>query len=1173
MRRGVGALFVAFLAVRIFLGPVSTPSQSPSSSQQPKATKTPPSRVPPAAGKKTAEVRVSASGPCETSSEKCPGKGLLDAVHASLSASTPKSDLASLWNVSEDVKNAHFLIATVPDPVHTHLSLLFDRQVAAIEQAVQQAGYLFSRAYLPWDNAQHPEDTSYSVRLGQQDYQASREEYPGLLVFHNAEKINSKYPGLRPLFVFLVAETPTGGINKDQFSTALTAIQDICSKGCADPTPADGEGNLFILGPTFSGSLYSLHAIVMEMGKNGNYPGVTIHSGTATDNDTIQWFNHSTAGFRKKEFPKDDPRGAAVQFQSFQKDSRQALDRVLDFACSQGYQPDKIAVLSEDETAYGNVFRPANLPGANAPRTAACSENAETRQGRVLRLNFPRDFSALRNAYQRDLEASASPSGAPRSTLRLNLEDEGNDDDSVASFSPGQTPLSEEAIMMGIVTNLREQKINLVVIEATSPLDIVFLVRYLRVADPDARIVTLNTEMLLPRQVDDPHLRGVMQFVSYPLVPGLDDGTAGVCGKIPQVFPSDDSAGTFLATLSLLKAQGSAYDCFQYEAASADSGATDRLWLTVLGRDQFWPVGEYGTSPINYPHPGEPAPWIVLCTSAVAFAVIYALIAFQGSVISASIFLANFATVKDPWRDRTILFCGLVIFDTFFCLLWPRFWIVGHAKCFVVLILLGVAGLVMLDLCRRSQWRPKPDLLITGFVSFVGSFVVLVLAFKRDAEPLQQFLRYRYEHASSGVSPVVPFFLLFAGCLWTCWHSLSGRPPWDCNGSGPPLPTGAQVVAGDGQDSRQRLAGLTAGRNQELVNLMKTGSFHWRILVLTVASFAVPMLTMTFLASPHTVQSFESVKYNRTYTVFLILAIALVLWDTFRLSFIWLELRRLLMVLDRLPLRRGFVRMAGFRSKRMWQLGGNTFEDFFAVMSMELQTISALKNSKPPDEKCGTALETAQKAVTALGKWMREQKKTEGVNFTHRLVEQLTGLQNVLTGTCAATLQYLRGAWDQEARPVWDAECMVKEKTACQDLGLPLSVRLAEDFVCLFYFNFISCVFTRMRALVLAIAGMYVFILLSFSSYPFEPSSAFHSAMIFLLILITGAVAIVSAQAHKDATISRITDTDVGKLGFDFWFRLIATMGVPLLSLLAAKFPEIGGFLFSWLEPASQAFK
>jgi hypothetical protein len=79
--------------------------------------------------------------------------------------------------------------------------------------------------------------------------------------------------------------------------------------------------------------------------------------------------------------------------------------------------------------------------------------------------------------------------------------------------------------------------------------------------------------------------------------------------------------------------------------------------------------------------------------------------------------------------------------------------------------------------------------------------------------------------------------------------------------------------------------------------------------------------------------------------------------------------------------------------------------------------------------------------------------------------------------------------------------------------------------------------------------------------------------MIFLLLLIAVVVGIVYGQAHKDATISRIMDSDASKLGLEPWFRLAAVMAVPLLSLLAAKFPEIGGFLFSWLAPASQAFR
>jgi hypothetical protein len=79
--------------------------------------------------------------------------------------------------------------------------------------------------------------------------------------------------------------------------------------------------------------------------------------------------------------------------------------------------------------------------------------------------------------------------------------------------------------------------------------------------------------------------------------------------------------------------------------------------------------------------------------------------------------------------------------------------------------------------------------------------------------------------------------------------------------------------------------------------------------------------------------------------------------------------------------------------------------------------------------------------------------------------------------------------------------------------------------------------------------------------------------MILLLVLIVGIVGFVLAQMHRDATLSRITDTKPGELGLDFWFRLVSFLALPLLSLLAAQFPEISNFLFSWMQPAMQAFR
>ena len=44
-----------------------------------------------------------------------------------------------------------FVIATLPDPRHTHLSVSFDESTATIQEAAQDEGYDFDSSWLPWE--------------------------------------------------------------------------------------------------------------------------------------------------------------------------------------------------------------------------------------------------------------------------------------------------------------------------------------------------------------------------------------------------------------------------------------------------------------------------------------------------------------------------------------------------------------------------------------------------------------------------------------------------------------------------------------------------------------------------------------------------------------------------------------------------------------------------------------------------------------------------------------------------------------------------------------------------------------------------------------------------------------------------------------------------------------
>jgi hypothetical protein len=78
---------------------------------------------------------------------------------------------AEHWNVPErENQRILFVIAPVPDPVHTHMTLMFDRTIEAIQKAAQQSGYLFSRATMPWQMAALPDSPDLKLRLAQQVY-------------------------------------------------------------------------------------------------------------------------------------------------------------------------------------------------------------------------------------------------------------------------------------------------------------------------------------------------------------------------------------------------------------------------------------------------------------------------------------------------------------------------------------------------------------------------------------------------------------------------------------------------------------------------------------------------------------------------------------------------------------------------------------------------------------------------------------------------------------------------------------------------------------------------------------------------------------------------------------------------------------------------------------------
>ncbi len=113
----------------------------------------------------------------------------------------------------------------------------------------------------------------------------------------------------------------------------------------------------------------------------------------------------------------------------------------------------------------------------------------------------------------------------------------------------------------------------------------------------------------------------------------------------------------------------------------------------------------------------------------------------------------------------------------------------------------------------------------------------------------------------------------------------------------------------------------------------------------------------------------------------------------------------------------------------------------------------------------------------------------------------------------------------------------------------------------------------RIRTMVIGTLGLFVAATLSASTYPFDPRPVLSGVLFVLLIAVGAVVVLVYAGMHRDATLSHVTNTNPGELGSEFWFKLIGYGIAPLLGLITTMFPELPGFLFSWLQPGLTSLK
>ncbi|HEX4133562.1 MAG TPA: hypothetical protein VHY84_02990 [Bryobacteraceae bacterium] len=1052
--------------------------------------------------------------------------------------------------------DVRFAIATVPNPVSTHLPLLFDRIVESIQQAAQDELYSYDDAWFPWETS--TKDYAYlDDQLKAENLRKVQDGQPGVMVFRQglANPTDSS-PYDSGLIIFLVAETPTGGINDVQFENALAWLRQLRS----------GVQPLYILGPTFSGSLPSLQ-LALEPHKEES--PVYVWSGTVSSGLYSRWFAR-----RMKD------RNDGSDFGSAMADDSVVTDRFCQYLYDQGYQPENIAFLSEDETAFGRTDP---------------QKQADTPCSKALQLSYPRDIATLRSAYeQQSILSPAKPqpnANIPSTTLRGDLSEPSGDHDTVRSYGGQLTPLAQEAVLLDIANRLKERQIQFIVLRSTNSLDQIFLSEFLRRAYAEGRVVIDGADLLFTRGAEGRSLRGVMVLSTYPLLTLEPDwaSSPGLPHSKNRTFGEDNAEGTYLAAREVF-----CQTCAV--AAHDDKGPGEPTWLSVIGRRQFWPLavlnGNVDSTVLKLPT----IIWLVVIACAVWG--VFHWYWCSGRSIKGSRRARTYFAPISRWQHPALIAFGSLLLAMLAVVIAAASGLLscikgtplyqGHGG--IMLAVLGAVIVCSIAACvanyrlpplpasnSMNDWRVNAGrTAVICLMAFVVGDILLISLLK----PANRIPAYwRGINLQSGVSPMLPQILLIAGAYLWFWCTLRGLSYF--GDDRPRLPKAEDLRLSNGQPLMPMFSQEEAGEDIERRARPLNRGYLCRVVVCLAIGTGVCIVA---LQGPW-VRTLGERWFGVVIFIFVSLCIAVLVADVIGMWLAWSELRQLLVHLDRLPLRRTLRALKGLAWGSIWKLSGNVLEDRYRVVSLQIESLRHLINTlrewtpefdeTDNQNKMLAQAITCQNRIPQLAEWYANLSENPDLAC-------LCDFQKELATTAGLAMTHiLTPAWRKEKESlIFDRSGQERKpdeggenETAISVAKLEPHIRCAEEFFVLPYLAFIQNILGRLRTMALSSLWLFLAATLAVSSYPFEPLNVLGGIFLGVFVIVVGLAALVYAQMSRDATLSHITDTRPGELGMDFWVRLV-TFGVgPLIGLLTTLFPSITDFVFSWLQPSVQALK
>ena len=1139
------------------------------------------------------------------------------------SGNPDRRELGSLLGLSgvKDLPKIWTIVATVPDPLHTRMTLYLDGQIGAIEHSLQSSRWEFAGQWLPWGDHFDAGTADIEERRRQRWLQRQQEEMPGLLIFRSQPR-DLRLPAERLLFVFLVPETATAGINGPSFFVAMHMADVLTSEG----------NRVGLLAPTFSGSFSSLTDLVRSwQGRSGGRElSGTVYSGGVSNIDYADAFKQSTK----------------LSFHGGIVDTRDYQDVFCEVLKQYGFRLDEAALLKEDESGYSNAFEPPSPAQSGGRRP--CNPRTYV---------FSRDIAHLRNAYQeatgpaaRDPYASQSPS------LSFSIKDPNSGEDSIPIFSPLQTPLTQDAIVDSIMRDFSRRNTRVVFIAAANVLDTLFLMRAIRRESPDTRVLIENPNVLMVPAAARDGLAGAVMLSTYPMFSEGEGWLDQPSFKSVLLFDDSTMQGLYNVSQLLLSDIGALAGKPHLRAYRGFEGGQHYpgIWVLTLNRYGFAPLSLW-QRPWNWKlaaFPGSSCNGLEDC-GWLRTEVAAALPAFPTEItplrswritvflVSVSVLIGCFLVVRcnlspTPTKPLWFVLTGALgprfqaLMGT--CLSLTAFdWIVispalspvaaffptAHPV-WLFFSAVAVAGLAAplvtfayLLILRRKRYGHGPiarsipgfrlrgplysAVIVASFAIVAGSWYELCYGTREAGF----FFRFRAMDLYSGSSPAVPLATLALICFCV---SLLYFKRYTLAGPGHP-----RVEFTTARDEAERAVAfqrkLQAAREAIDRQILAPSTLRfWPSFGRTLSGVLFAIFTLKLLGKAP--WAFELTWFNGVLVAELFLILFWLAVGCYDLSMLWKRVKSMLDLIELLPLQPAFERVArewprrpiwAFRKsvsrQRLVRQMTYALHERAVVLRQETARPAAMAagGSGPVSLRADAAnwasatTATADSAARDLEDFLtvaapggsakkeypalRDTARGRALPGAHFLLQENKKFE-IASAAIAERILH------QDLRPRWRAagtEEAVRGNSDAAETPEQRYYRSCADFVALQWCRFITYGVEHMQRIATCASLSFVLLIVFFNSYSPQGPQMVARFLAGLFLAIGCVMTWVFAQMERNGLLSRIAHSKPGELNREFWIQLVTLGGLPLLGVLTHLFPSLSQFLFQWVAPGVEA--